>query len=434
MKLKKTVSVSVALCVILLMTLLSACAGGEAPAQSTTAAGTSTTAAATIAAPTATAAATTALPTEPASNGELAQALLDAADWTTEEGIVAMVADANTVTIVEAEAIILSRLKYEYDQEKLEYAYDCPAWAAWSTVLGLSSEYELPAYEEFDELYARLLEHPEGAIRAYAIGQMSNMLGTSVEQQESVVALLKGEKEPIVIKAAMRTFGNDLASNAELGKLAFEYAKNSDPRIRSAVASALASTWNAELEGVVDVLIELLGDDDQTVRDMTARTVGSNGDERFVEPLAAILNNEEDVATHYSALNSLINMWYDYPAHKKTSEAAYNATMAYLKTTPRTKQIPEPNGFSGIKQQSASNFDAWKEAATYFKPVELCKVLADIAIDPDVTFLGRKSAVAVIETHGTKENLEAIKTEVAKLTDRDSERLIEELNTAIGKK
>ena len=362
------------------------------------------------------------------------QTLLDSAELTIE-GLLAMIADKDAVTIVEYEALILARTKFEIDEETLEFPYECPAIKAYVELIKYDSEYTLPSYEEQQALIMKLLTHSDAKVRAYSIAQMQSMWGTTDEHQNAVVELLQTDKDPMVIKAALRSFQNELASNTGFGELAFEYVVSDDARVRAAVAGALGSTWNKNLEGGIEALIELLGDSDQIVRAAAARNCGRLGDDRLIEPIVAILSNADDTDTHYDAFNTLVNMWYYYPAHDTYSEAAYNATLAYLKTTPRSTATPNWGGISSMKQISEEKFEAWKEVATFFKPADLCKALADIATDTDCSHMIRSTSLAVIAVHGTRANLESIRNTISASGEgiRDEERLVGEIDKLLEK-
>ena len=411
------------------MLMLSACGGGSKPPEPTPTGSEPTSETAT---PTMTVEPTEEPVVEVTPDADPAQTLLDAAELTTE-GLLAMVADKDAVTIVEWEAVILSRAKFEIDQETLWLPGNCPAVEAYYELNKYNGDYTAPSLEEQRALEMKFLTHPEAIIRAFSISQMQNALGVSDEHSGAVVELLQTDKDPIVIKAALSTFQNELAANAEFGKLAFEYAKSDDARIRAAVAYAFGSPWNKGLEGGVEAIIELLADSEQIVRSSAARGSAGLDDDRLIEPLVAILNNDEDASTHGDAIYAIVSMWYDFPLHDNYSEAAYDATLAYYKKTPRTVDIPTWYGLSGLKQVSEDKLEVWKETATFFKPADLCSVLAEIAKDTEATFLIRKTCVEVISVHGTEENLESLKNTLSSLAEisRDDQRVIDEIDKAL---
>ena len=427
MKNRKTKTLRIVLAVLLIVsTLMIAVACGEkAPDPTPTPSAAAT--------PTPTAANTPDETTDPAASADPAQALLDAAEET-KEGFLAMIADPGAVTIVELEALVLARGLYEADPDRLDIPWDCPAYEAYSEILN-NDEYVLPEYEERQALVMKLLTHPSALVRSYCIGQMGSMFGRSDEHINAVAELLTTDKDPVVIKAALYTFMNDLATNETLGKLALEeYAVSDDARIRAAVAYSLGSSWNKSLEGAVEAIIVLLGDSDQSVRNSAASGAGSNADERLIEPLVAILNNPDDTDTHGKSLSAIIDMWYDYPFHENFSEAAYNATLDYLRKTPRNNDMPTWTGVGDMKYFSTSNFGAWKEKATYFKPDELCAILIEIALDPDAHSFARMNAVEVVAVHGTEANLNTIKAAldtIAEPTTGDT-RAIEAVDKALA--
>ena len=117
-------------------------------------------------------------------------------------------------------------------------------------------------------------------------------------------------------------------------------------------------------------------------------------------------------------------MWYNYPKHQNTSKAAYEATMNYLKKTPRSKDIPAWTAIGELQHRNDKGYDEWLSKATYYRSGEFLNVMMDIATDPNANWLGRSQAVKVIAKIGGKGDLERLKAKVQANGGDSSQRLV----------
>ena len=163
-------------------------------------------------------------------------------------------------------------------------------------------------------------------------------------------------------------------------------------------------------------MIDLMDDEDPDVRDAAYRYAGGLNDEKIIEPIVSMLNNPDDEQFYANGINSLVKLWYDYPFHENTSEAAYRATMDYLRTTPVTDKIPTWTAVTSFKNK-ADNFDEWRARATYYNPDEIEQIMTDLIENPDANWLGRTGAVEVIAAHCSKEAFDALSPVVDSLID-----------------
>ena len=231
---------------------------------------------------------------------------------------------------------------------------------------------KLPAAKEFVE---PLLKSDAPQVRGYAFSNIATFFGASDSHKASAKEILKTEKEPYVIKCAVKALGNEGGKDAEIGKFLLDAAKNENAVVRRQAAVALGSTWNKTLNGAVDAEIELMKDSDKEVRKAAYEYAGLLGDDRVVAPISEMLKNEADADLHSSGVKGLVWLWYDYPSHENTSEAAYRATMDYFKTTPGSDKVPAWAAVTSFTNKSEKNYDAWKAKATYFNTDELYEVM-----------------------------------------------------------
>lgn len=122
---------------------------------------------------------------------------------------------------------------------------------------------KLPAAKEFVE---PLLKSDAPQVRGYAFSNIATFFGASDSHKASAKEILKTEKEPYVIKCAVKALGNEGGKDAEIGKFLLDAAKNENAVVRRQAAVALGSTWNKTLNGAVDAEIELMKDPDKEVR------------------------------------------------------------------------------------------------------------------------------------------------------------------------
>lgn len=270
----------------------------------------------------------------------------------------------------------------------------------------------------------KLLANPSAQVRGVAVQQFGGLFGMSAETATKLVKALENEKSAFVLKEGIRTLANELKRD-DVKQFILGQIANDDKEVRKAVALSVGNSWSKGIDGVKDAALKLMGDANDDVRKTILGGVGQLNDESFVPELVKVLNDPSLGKFHGDAMKSLYTMWYDYPTHKNTSKAAYEATVNYLKTTPRTKDIPAWQTIGGLQNQNAKEIDAWKSKATYYKNAEFVKLMMDIAADPNANWLGRGPAVKVIAKIGTKADLEKLKATIsANADDKDQKNVL----------
>ena len=289
---------------------------------------------------------------------------------------------------------------------------------------------KLPAAKEFVE---PLLKSDAPQVRGYAFSNIATFFGASDSHKASAKEILKTEKEPYVIKCAVKALGNEGGKDAEIGKFLLDAAKNENAVVRRQAAVALGSTWNKTLDGAVDAEIELMKDSDKEVRKAAYEYAGLLGDDRVVAPISEMLKNEADADLHSSGVRGLVWLWYDYPSHENTSEAAYRATIDYFKTTPGNDKVPAWAAVTSFITKSEQNYAAWREKATYFNTDELYEVMLGLVKNENLGRMTRGYACKPVATHCTKEQFEAFGEVVNALTDKDAKFIQQEYQNQANK-
>ena len=288
----------------------------------------------------------------------------------------------------------------------------------------------LPAAKEFVE---PLLKSDAPQVRGYAFSNIATFFGVSDSHKASAKEILKTEKEPYVIKCAVKALGNEGGKDAEIGKFLLDAAKNENAVVRRQAAVALGSTWNKTLNGAVDAEIELMKDSDNDVRKAAYEYAGLLGDDRVVAPISEMLKNEADADLHSSGVKGLVWLWYDYPSHENTSEAAYRATMDYFKTTPGSDKVPAWAAVTSFTNKSEKNYDAWKAKATYFNTDELYEVMLGLVKNENLGRMTRGYACKPVAVHCTRAQFDALGTVINALTDKDAKFIQDEYKNQANK-
>ena len=266
-------------------------------------------------------------------------------------------------------------------------------------------------------------EYPQ--VRGYGISLIYSLTGVSDKNIELAKNLIKDETNTYVLYKATKALSNEAKSAPEIAEFLKKMAKHENATIRAAAASALGNYWSKGVDGAAETIIMLMKDSDTEVRKIACKNAGDLGDESVIEPLVGILNNADDADLHGSCIEGLVSLWYDYPSFRNTSEKAYNATMDYLKKTPRTEKIPAWTAVGSFKTTSSQNsFTEWKQKATYFNTDDIYNIMVDIIKDADASYLARTSAIDVIKSHCSEEKFKELKSVVDGLSDSKAKQVI----------
>lgn len=274
-----------------------------------------------------------------------------------------------------------------------------------------------PKYPSSSDIFKKLIKSESPQVRGYAMGYTGSLFGVDEEDRNLIMDTLKNEKEPYVLKCAVSALSNEGKSDPEIGKFLVDMSKNDHPKVRLQAAYALGNTWSIGVDGAYDAMITMMSDEDKEVKAAAYKYIGKLNDEKCIDPIVEMLNNQDEAEFHDEGLNSLMTLWYDYPFHEKTSEKAYKATMDYYKTVEHNETTPPWLALSDLDNKNEDKFDAWKKKATYYNPEEIVKIMKDILADEKCDWLARTGAIKVVKVHGTKEDFDSLKKIVDGLKD-----------------
>ena len=337
----------------------------------------------------------------------------------TEEGLVSMVTSPEFEALSEPEyaALFLAYSKVPINQETLELEKNFVSSAKAKAM----KSHKAPATAGAIRDMLIHSEYPQ--VRGVAMMQYMSLTGVSDNDIAKILSVLNNEKDLFVIKEGIKALSNEM-KKPEVSQFILSKVNHENKNIRRAVALAVGNSWSIGANGVKDAALTLMHDNDKDVRSSILSNVGELGDDSLVPELEKVLNDPSQYKLHGYCLRSLYTMWYNYPKHQNTSKAAYEATMNYLKKTPRSKDIPAWTAIGELQHRNDKGYDEWLSKATYYRSGEFLNVMMDIATDPNANWLGRSQAVKVIAKIGGKGDLERLKAKVQANGGDSSQRLV----------
>lgn len=326
----------------------------------------------------------------------------------TEEGLVSMVKtpEKGTLTADEFEAMYLAYSKVPISEKNLELEKNFIGKARTTAFKNRKHP------ENSEEILKKLMSNPSPQVRGQAITVVTGKLfGAKNSEVDADLSVLQNEKDPYVLKCGVEALSNEL-KRPEVAKFVLGLVENESPFVRRKVAIAVGNSWSKGVDGVKEAALKLMADEDEFTRKFILSGVGKLGDESFIPELVKVLDDPAQEKLHGDAMRSLSTMWLDYPYHKNTSKAAYDATLNYFKKTPRTNKVPAWNAVTTFSTVAEKEIGAWKAKATYFKAAEFAKVMSDLVNDPNVNWLACAPAVKAIKGLCSKSDLESLKKTV----------------------
>lgn len=337
----------------------------------------------------------------------------------TEEGLISMVTtpELEMMSEPEYEALFLAYSKVPINQETLELEKNFVSSAKAKAMRG----HKVPATA--GAIRDMLIHSEFPQVRGIAMMQYMSITGVSDNDVAKLLSVLNNEKDLFVIKEGIKALSNEM-KKPEVSRFILSNVNHENKNIRRAVALAVGNTWSIGVDGVKDAALTLMNDNDKDVRSSILSNVGELADDSLVPELVKVLNDPAQHKLHGYCLKSLYTMWYNYPKHANTSKAAYEATMNYLKKTPRSKDIPAWTAIGELQHQNAKEYDNWRSKASYYRNPDYLNVMMDIAADANANWLGRAQAVKVIAKIGSKGDLERLEAKVQGASGDSSQKLV----------
>jgi len=273
------------------------------------------------------------------------------------------------------------------------------------------------------------IKHTSPAVRMHAASLMGGFFGSSKESQAVVVTAAKGEKDPAVLYYMIRSVGSSIAKNPDVKMLIMENTNHANERVRIETGTWLTSTFAKEAEGTLErAMVMVEKDASNRVRSSVCSNLGRRGDDRVI-PVLAKMTADPANPLYAACLRGLIGSWASPVPHKNPSQKGYQLTLKRLKETPRTDKRPAWAAISGMRWAKKPEL---AQRAPWFKKQDVLAVLAEIIKDKNSNWLGRTSAIDVMDALGAeKANFQALRKsyESAKGTDAH---VLKKLDKAIG--
>lgn len=341
--------------------------------------------------------------------------------------------DKNKKKVLENDsyATILESLQCCTVDEKT-FAIDKKSCVAHQTLDALKKDNIL--LPSLDTVAAQLAKHESPIVRGHAYASFSGLFGANAKDISIAKTAIQTEKDPYALQQLVAGLSNEGGKDPEVGKFLLEMSKHENAFIRRKAAIALASTWSEKLEGAVDTVITLMNDADPKTAEIACAGAGKLHNEKVIEPIVTILNDDTKVNLHDDCIGGLAALWIDYPTHKQHNEAAYQATMNYFKKTPRTNKIPVWSGIAAFNTvaNTRGELDAWKSEATWFKIDEFTQVMTDLIKDPNMNWLGKAPAMKAIKAYGGKAALESIASTIEGVTGPQADNIKKAYQTELN--
>lgn len=241
-----------------------------------------------------------------------------------------------------------------------------------------------------------LLKSDIPQVRAFCYPQITSLFGVSEADLDNAMEAVANETDEFCLMQAAAALSNEMAKDPRVAEFEFAMSHHENYMIRNKAAIAIGNPWSIGVDGCVERIIEMMNDENENVRKLALNGAGRLDDESVIDPIVEVLNDPERASEHGEAIRGLAWLWYDYPSHEHTSEKAYQATLNYLKQTPRSETLPAWNAISVFSTVNDDKIGEWYTNATYFSQDEWFNVMADLIKDPEFNWLGKTPAMKSI--------------------------------------
>lgn len=278
-------------------------------------------------------------------------------------------------------------------------------------------------------LAKEMVAKPYANSRAYYYISLANFIvADDTEDYNALLEQYKKETDPFVVASVIRGLANTFAYDVDFCKYALSYVESDNYEAKLRLTSALPKLRGVDGEEIVNAALKLLEDKEGNIAFFMAEECGFIGDDRFVEPIKAVIAGTEDPGQQSYGVKGLIRMWYG----SKTSEAAYNATMEYFKAESTDPRYPSWDSVALLSAVHSASYDKWRAEATYFNERELVEVMKALVADAEAQRLTKINAVKVIGVHGTAADLNSLRPLVESSIDKD--KIIAEIDKQLANK
>ena len=275
------------------------------------------------------------------------------------------------------------------------------------------------------------LQSPEPIVRGKVVFNVASSIGKDERIMAKILESAKTEEDPYVIKEITSIF-IPYVENKEVADFMFESSKCDHPAVRDISTKGL--TFSEDVVGSLERIIEMMDDEDETVRKAAYRRVGNLRDDGAIDHIVKVLMDPEKTDYHEDCMTSLVQLWLGYPFYDQSSEKAYNATIDYLNYSPRSKNMPYFKAINYLNtakrknDKDIENFEKWKANSAYYNSNDLVNSMIEIVKDPEIYYLACEYGIEVVNNYGSKEDFAKLKGVIEGSSHPEKEKILETYN------
>lgn len=293
----------------------------------------------------------------------------------------------------------------------------CQAFPAFADVFADMAKKDYATYnalkkdktdQERKELDKAAAQHADPAVRALPYTSITRNYASETEDLKFFIEQLKKEQDTKVLAIGLRCLMNNLKVSNELYEFYKKNATHPDAEVRKGAMMGLINTNNKSVAGIEAEAVKFLDDKDAKIcQDACKQLARANNPQAMGKIEAMIKANDPAKAKLLGGCaEGLVTQWYGSPSFDKFDAKAYQMTLAYLRLTPRSKDLPVWQVLGALKKAPKPTWE--KLANGVYKGSDVVAALADIAKDKAADKMAREYAIEAIAIHGTKADLEAL--------------------------
>lgn len=261
------------------------------------------------------------------------------------------------------EALLIGLAACEVTMQGIEPR--CEALKRYTAALKNRGHIERPWHEVDKRLGLKHLLHEDPAVRLQA-SLLLGPLQTPTEQAlDPLIAATRIEVHPGVVKHFIKRLGRGALLHPRATDLMLEFAGHENEAVRLTATDWLTDARTRHIPQAIERAMLLAQEDSSArVRQRALSRLGNGGDERVIPLLEEILKTSKATSRRRAAaFRALLTLWSSPVPQAKPSQRAYDASMRWLKKTPRDHHHPPGSTLSAMRWASHKLF---KERAPWF--------------------------------------------------------------------
>jgi hypothetical protein len=273
----------------------------------------------------------------------------------------------------------------------------------------------------------RHLGHPSPVVRVAATGLLRPVFRSQPEALAAVARAAQADRDPSVRAALINAVGTR-AKEPPVSGLLLRTADDPDEGVRVESVGWLSSRWGKNAPGAAEKVIEkMIKDPSLKVRRAACGYAGRmSAADKVLPVLEKLTARPEDPQLYASCMHALVELWNPRRGTDPPSPAAYALSVARLRRTPRSQDQPPWEVIADFGRTP-------RGAPTWYRPQEVVKVLAEIAVDEKAHAVARSGAALALGELKAVARLQQIRTALGARPDSDSEGVIRAVDEGLAK-